>query len=379
VSEAAKFVSEITVKAIALKPASVYKVDNNGMSSFGRLDQKLKGSAVSKAAGKLESDSAITTSEAIAAEPSAEAIKATAVSEAAAVQTSRTTAKVVLETTVQTLGEAVALTDAATSEAVVEGSVTTLIEMQLRPDGSQVRTDDEEQSIRAVLTREDDARTAAGRHTNFDHLNDLFACSKIQAQPPLSVQRVQTPASVHTSLACNQDVLSNYICLLCRRMVTFPVILNNGDTPKGMWPCGDGPFCRACIKAVILFNGQCPVCSRRTAEEQLVDDTRTERDQRSLAVTCSFREEGCSWQGELRDFASHQETCATRQAAANNLSPIELPDAADGSTQRRPVPPQPLSPPLQDIDTAQTEAQDWEQHRLLLEQESNAAMAAGEP
>jgi hypothetical protein len=168
-------------------------------------------------------------------------------------------------------------------------------------------------------------------------------------------------------------VIANFCCLLCHRLVTLPVILNNGDKETGVWPCGDAPFCRKCILAAIHFNGQCPVCLRCTEEQQLVEDTRTERDQRSLVVMCSFHEEGCAWQGELRDFAQHQNECETRlgcveQAAVHSmecsgLPPIEL--LWEGR-------PQPLSPPPQDLDMGQSEAQEWEQHRLLLEQQSMA-------
>ena len=286
-------------------------------------------------------------------------------------------------------GEASAKVNGTVSEVLVETLITKaevvseaarpispLIEMQLQSQLGLL-PDDEVESIRTTLIHEEAARTSSsvgrGRHHNFERLNDLFACSKIEMEPPLRAHRLQTPASVHTSLVCNQEVIANFCCLLCHRLVTLPVILNNGDKETGVWPCGDAPFCRKCILAAIHFNGQCPVCLRCTEEQQLVEDTRTERDQRSLVVMCSFREEGCAWQGELRDFALHQNECETRlgcveQAAVHSmecsgLPPIEL--LWEGR-------PQPLSPPPQDLDMGQSEAQEWEQHRLLLEQQSMA-------
>ena len=123
------------------------------------------------------------------------------------------------------------------------------------------------------------------------------------------------PHIAHPLLCQRAADRKEYTCRLCWKLVVNPVILNNGDGLLSFGadgirnPCGDGPYCDECIRKHLLESPTCPECQQPTTINDLIDDTRTEREVRSLVVRCAFVIEGCEWAGECRDFEAHQKNC----------------------------------------------------------------------
>jgi hypothetical protein len=125
--------------------------------------------------------------------------------------------------------------------------------------------------------------------------------------------RKRTPHTPHPLLFCSDKDRKEFTCQLCYMLLVQPIAFNNGDGSLDgeLLPCGDGPYCRACVVRHLLISPACPACQQPTTPEQLIDDTRTERALRSAQVRCAFYVEGCSWTGEVRDFEAHQAACAS--------------------------------------------------------------------
>jgi hypothetical protein len=119
--------------------------------------------------------------------------------------------------------------------------------------------------------------------------------------------RQRTRQTAHPLLCCHERDRKDYTCLLCSHFLVQPVMLNNGKGARG--PCGDGPFCDACIREHLRQSPWCPACKQPTRSDQLVEDTRIERALRGVLVKCAYCLEGCEWRGEIRDFSAHQQSC----------------------------------------------------------------------
>ena len=124
--------------------------------------------------------------------------------------------------------------------------------------------------------------------------------------------REQMPHVAHPMLFCRETDRKDLTCQLCFMLLVRPIALNNGDgsIDGDLLPCGDGPYCDACVRRHLVISPACPACQQPTQPEQLVDDTRTERAVRSALVRCAFYLEGCEWTGEVRHYETHQSKCA---------------------------------------------------------------------
>jgi hypothetical protein len=116
-----------------------------------------------------------------------------------------------------------------------------------------------------------------------------------------------------------------YTCGICFLMLRDPMIMNNGGDQYGYRNCGHGPYCSTCLlKAFKKSGSHCPDCRQPTDVDQLVYDARTARLLRSVKVRCAHHGEGCSWEGEVRDWDQHVMGCAL-----GLLSPDAPPAAAE--------------------------------------------------
>jgi hypothetical protein len=61
-----------------------------------------------------------------------------------------------------------------------------------------------------------------------------------------------------------------------------------------------------------MMEGVCPLC--KSAEWSTVLNKELQRQVKSLRVFCRHEDRGCRWQGELRDFDKHVESCQMRDA-----------------------------------------------------------------
>ena len=75
--------------------------------------------------------------------------------------------------------------------------------------------------------------------------------------------------------------------------------------------CGKYLSQEAAIK-IQRMGGVCPLC--KSAEWSTVLNKELQRQVKSLRVFCRHEDRGCRWQGELRDFDKHVESCQMRDA-----------------------------------------------------------------
>ncbi|XP_062512102.1 TNF receptor-associated factor 6-like [Corticium candelabrum] len=82
--------------------------------------------------------------------------------------------------------------------------------------------------------------------------------------------------------------------------------------------CGH-QFCQECLRPLIRDgNVTCPVCSEELKESDTFLNNMTKRQILSLKILCDKREEGCSWQGELRQLDEHNQECDYVVKACSN-------------------------------------------------------------
>jgi hypothetical protein len=134
--------------------------------------------------------------------------------------------------------------------------------------------------------------------------------------------RQRSPHRAHPLLCCHERDRKDYSCLLCAHFLVQPIALNNGKDARG--PCGDGPFCDACIRGHLKTSPWCPACKQPTTADQIIEDTRIERALRGVLVKCAYCLEGCEWRGEIRHFSAHQQSCPVIGADLRARAPGEL-------------------------------------------------------
>ncbi|CAL1527452.1 unnamed protein product [Lymnaea stagnalis] len=80
-------------------------------------------------------------------------------------------------------------------------------------------------------------------------------------------------------------------------------------------------FCEACIKKVILSKNSiltCPIDKTFSKVEEIFPDVATRREVLSLAIKCTNHNEGCTWQGELRELQNHHTVCSKEKVVCSN-------------------------------------------------------------
>ena len=74
--------------------------------------------------------------------------------------------------------------------------------------------------------------------------------------------------------------------------------------------CCGHVFCKTCIdqvKRASLLNDACPVC--RDEDFPTVPNKQIDREVKSLIISCTNKEKGCTWKGEIRSVDAHRKAC----------------------------------------------------------------------
>ena len=74
--------------------------------------------------------------------------------------------------------------------------------------------------------------------------------------------------------------------------------------------CCGHVFCKTCIdqmKRAKLLCVVCPMC--RDEEFPTVPNKQIDREVKSLMVSCTNKEKGCSWKGKIRAVETHRKSC----------------------------------------------------------------------
>ena len=54
---------------------------------------------------------------------------------------------------------------------------------------------------------------------------------------------------------------------------------------------------------------RCPSCQQPISKDKIVNDKNLQKEIQNLDVFCINKDKGCDWDGTLRDFHLHLETC----------------------------------------------------------------------
>ena len=95
------------------------------------------------------------------------------------------------------------------------------------------------------------------------------------------------------------------MCLICRLPACNP---HQRD-------CCGKVFCKACLDEHKKHSSQCPNCRQ---EGTHFFDRRTDRQIKSLRMSCENEDKGCAWSGELFDLESHTKTCPCATVSCPN-------------------------------------------------------------
>ena len=90
-----------------------------------------------------------------------------------------------------------------------------------------------------------------------------------------------------------EQVSTDYTCKLCKYVAKEPTIVSC---------CGEC-FCKACIQTVKQDCKACPFCDQN--EFGTFFHAKYQRTILSLPVSCTMKDHGCTWSGELRQVESH--------------------------------------------------------------------------
>lgn len=101
------------------------------------------------------------------------------------------------------------------------------------------------------------------------------------------------------------------ICLICQ----FPAC-----NPHQRDCCGK-IFCKACLDEHEKHGNQCPNCRQNGKNFY---DKRSERQIKSLKMSCENEEKGCKWQGELFNLDSHTKDCQYTVISCSNQCPEQV-------------------------------------------------------
>ena len=71
-------------------------------------------------------------------------------------------------------------------------------------------------------------------------------------------------------------------------------------------------FCHNCLMKHKQYSRWCPLC-RENIGNRYFKDTKSNRNIKNLKVYCTFKDEGCSWNGELRQINDHSQNCCYRK------------------------------------------------------------------
>ena len=86
-----------------------------------------------------------------------------------------------------------------------------------------------------------------------------------------------------------------YQCAICLLLQREPHLLS----------CCGAHFCHECITAIKEEGKPCPLCQEKDFSTML--NKSRQREMLDLDVACSFKRDGCPWEGKLRDLEPHTE------------------------------------------------------------------------
>ena len=94
----------------------------------------------------------------------------------------------------------------------------------------------------------------------------------------------------------NERPLEDYYCPVCTELLTEPFLTD----------CCGQHLCRTC-RGRLLASGkaECPMCREPNTLEDARLNKHLRRQVNDLKVRCKYHEEGCTWEGELRNLEEH--------------------------------------------------------------------------
>ena len=105
-----------------------------------------------------------------------------------------------------------------------------------------------------------------------------------------------------------EPLTDRYTCPICHLAAREPMLTKCGHQ-----------FCQECLRPLIRDgNVTCPVCRQELKESEMLLNNMTKREILSLKILCDKCEEGCSWQGELRQRDEHNQECGYVVEACSN-------------------------------------------------------------
>ncbi|CAF1493960.1 unnamed protein product [Adineta steineri] len=95
------------------------------------------------------------------------------------------------------------------------------------------------------------------------------------------------------------ELESKYRCTACNSYLRFPVQFED---------CGHY-ICSSCLPDIMRVAPRCPTCQQPVSRDKIVNDKTLQKEIQSLDVYCFSKEKGCTWEGTLKDYTVHTETC----------------------------------------------------------------------
>ena len=82
-------------------------------------------------------------------------------------------------------------------------------------------------------------------------------------------------------------------------------------------------FCKGCIEILRQYSNEfkCPICRRRLGKRYF-KDKRMEREISHLQIYCTNKNEGCSWQGNLKDIDTHIKACSNQKVTCDKCDDV---------------------------------------------------------
>ena len=103
------------------------------------------------------------------------------------------------------------------------------------------------------------------------------------------------------------------VCLICHLVARKACQAN----------CCGKIFCKGCLEKLRQHSDEfkCPIC-RKKLGKRYFKDTKTERDILHLQIYCTNKNEGCSWQGNLKDVDTHIKACCNQKVTCDKCDDV---------------------------------------------------------
>ena len=107
------------------------------------------------------------------------------------------------------------------------------------------------------------------------------------------------PALCHHGYTCSfkQAETDHYECSSCGKVARS----------LSLTSCCGEPYCALYLEKVKESHHGCPNCKAK--EFNITPNSRSRNKIQELVVACEMRQEGCGWEGKLKDYDQHQQTC----------------------------------------------------------------------